>query len=37
MKTIKEFNDKYKDFLEDGHYGLAIEKSNVRYEQKIYG
>jgi hypothetical protein len=22
--TKQEFNEKYKDFLEDGHYGLAI-------------
>jgi hypothetical protein len=22
--TTKEFNEKYKDFLEEGHYGLAI-------------
>lgn len=23
--TAKEFNKKYKDFLEEGHYGLAID------------
>lgn len=23
--TTKEFNEKYKDFLKEGHYGLAIE------------
>lgn len=22
--TIAEFNNKYKDYLEDGHYGLSI-------------
>jgi hypothetical protein len=24
MKTPEEFNDKYKNYLEEGHYGLAI-------------
>ena len=24
--TSDEFNKKYKDFLEEGHYGLAIEE-----------
>lgn len=25
MKTTDEFNEKYKDFLEENHYGLAIQ------------
>jgi hypothetical protein len=24
--TSEEFNEKYKDFLEEGHYGLALSK-----------
>lgn len=27
--TVEEFNDKYKDCLEEGHYGLAIENPYV--------
>lgn len=27
--TNKEFNEKYKDYLEEGHYGLAINISTV--------
>ena len=26
--TSEEFNEKYKDFLEEGHYGLDIDDSN---------
>jgi len=29
MKTAEEFNEKYKDFLEKGHYGLAIDNEEV--------
>ena len=29
MKTSKEFNEKYKDFLEERYYGLAIENEEV--------
>lgn len=25
MKSAKEFNEKYKDFLEDNYYGCALE------------
>lgn len=25
MKTSKEFNEKYKDFLEEGYYGLSFD------------
>jgi len=25
MRTSKEFNEKYKDYLEEGHYGMDIE------------
>jgi hypothetical protein len=28
MKS-KEFNEKYKDFIEEGHYGLAIDVPEV--------
>lgn len=27
--TIDEFNEKYKDYLEEGHYGLAINDAVV--------
>ena len=27
--TSEEFNEKYKDYLEEGHYGLALEEKNV--------
>lgn len=27
--TTDEFNEKYKDYLEEGHYGLAIELPNL--------
>lgn len=27
--TAIEFNDKYKDYLEEGHYGLDIHDDNV--------
>jgi hypothetical protein len=27
--TVDEFNEKYKDFLEEGHYGLAIDYPTV--------
>jgi hypothetical protein len=27
--TSTQFNEKYKDYLEDGHYGLAIEVPGV--------
>ena len=29
MRTNKEFNDKYKDYLEEGHYGLDINHLKV--------
>jgi hypothetical protein len=29
MKTTDEFNNKYKDYLEDGFYGLAINDEDV--------
>lgn len=25
MKNSDEFNEKYKDYLEEGHYGLALD------------
>lgn len=27
--TVNEFNDKYKDYLEEGYYGLDIDNSHV--------
>jgi len=27
--TSEEFNEKYKDYLEDGHYGLGIENPEL--------
>ena len=27
--TQKEFNEKYKDYLEEGHYGLAINDQQI--------
>lgn len=27
--TVAEFNEKYKDYLEKGHYGLAIEHKEI--------
>jgi len=29
MRTNKEFNDKYKDYLEEGHYGMDIAVPSV--------
>lgn len=25
MRTVQDFNEKYKDYLEENHYGLAID------------
>lgn len=25
VKSLKDFNEKYKDYLEEGHYGLSFE------------
>lgn len=27
--TSKEFNEKYKDYLEEDHYGLSLERSEA--------
>lgn len=29
MRTSKEFNEKYKDYLEEGHYGMDIDIPSV--------
>ena len=29
MRTNREFNDKYKDYLEEGHYGIDISEPSV--------
>jgi hypothetical protein len=29
MRTTKEFNSKYKDYLEEGHYGIDISEPSV--------
>jgi len=35
--TIVEFNEKYNDWLEDGHYGLIIEDEEViEFLDKIF-
>lgn len=26
--TIEQFNEKYKDYLEEGHYGLSIDEED---------
>lgn len=26
MKSSEEFNEKYKDYLEEGHYGMSLDK-----------
>jgi hypothetical protein len=36
--TTKEFNEKYSDFLEEGHYGLAIndDPGVINFLDKIF-
>jgi hypothetical protein len=29
MRTSKEFNEKYKEYLEEGHYGIDINEPSV--------
>jgi hypothetical protein len=37
MRTSKEFNEKYKDYLEEGHYGMDInEPSVLAYVDQIF-
>jgi hypothetical protein len=37
MRTTQEFNDKYKDYLEEGHYGMDInEPSVLAYVDQIF-
>lgn len=37
MRTSKEFNDKYKDYIEEGHYGMDInEPSVLAYVDQIF-
>ena len=37
MRTCKEFNEKYKDYLEEGHYGMDInEPSILVYVDQIF-
>ena len=37
MRTNKEFNDKYKEYIEEGHYGMDIEESSVlAYVDEIF-
>lgn len=37
MRTSREFNDKYKDYLEEGHYGMDInEPSVLTYVDQIF-
>lgn len=37
MRKNKEFNDKYKDYLEEGHYGMDIEvPAVIAYVDEIF-
>jgi hypothetical protein len=37
MRTIDEFNKKYKDYIEEGHYGMGIGESSVlAYVDQIF-
>lgn len=37
MKTAEEFNQKYKDYLEKGHYGLDLHKPEaIEYLDKEF-
>lgn len=37
MRTSKEFNEKYKDYIEEGHYGMDInEPSVLAYVDQIF-
>lgn len=37
MRTTTEFNEKYKDYLEEGHYGIDInEPSVITYIDQIF-
>jgi hypothetical protein len=37
MRTNQEFNDKYKDYLQEEHYGMAIEVTSVlTYVDQIF-
>ena len=37
MRTNKEFNDKYKDYLEEGHYGMDIDvPAVIAYVDEIF-
>jgi hypothetical protein len=29
MRTSKEFNEKYKEYIEEGHYGMTINEPSV--------
>jgi hypothetical protein len=29
MRTSKEFNEKYKDYIDEGHYGMSIEEPSI--------
>lgn len=38
MRTSKEFNDKYKEYIDDSHYGMDInEPSVLAYVDHIFG
>ena len=37
MRTIEEFNDKYKDYIEEDHYGMDInEPAVLTYVDQIF-
>jgi hypothetical protein len=37
MRTISDFNEKYKEYIEEGHYGMDIsEPSVIAYVDQIF-
>lgn len=37
MRTANEFNEKYKEYIEEGHYGMDIHESSVlTYVDQIF-
>lgn len=37
MRTAEEFNEKYKEYIEEGHYGMEIgEPSIITYVDQIF-
>jgi hypothetical protein len=37
MRTIEEFNNKYKEYIDEGHYGMSInEPSVLAYVDQVF-